>query len=135
MQSIAEKHPNKVAGSGAACRDFARPQAHVHDDVQVVAHDRPHVHAAGKNVAQRQNTRLNPRFTVLETFADVFIQAAQPRSMHAAVDAMKRSGLSGINKLAAGLGQRRSLGVRTLRENQIERNLGWDLSEGWVSAL
>ena len=79
--------------------------------------------------------RFDPRFSVLETFAEIFIQTAQPRSTHAAVDAMKRSGLSGINKLAAGLGHRRSLGVRALLENQIRRNLGSDLSEGWVSAL
>ena len=55
--------------------------------------------------------------------------------MHAAVDAVKRSGLSWINKLAAGLGHRRSLGVRALLENQIGRSFGSDLSEGWVSAL
>ena len=54
--------------------------------------------------------------------------------MHAAVDAVKRSGLSWINKLAAGLGHRRSLGVRALLENQIGRSFGSDLSEGWVSA-
>ena len=67
---------------------------------------------------------------MLETFAEVFIQAAQPRSAHAAVDAVKRSGLGWVNKLAAGLGHGRSLGVRALLENQIGRNLGSDLSEG-----
>ena len=72
---------------------------------------------------------------MLETFAEVFIQAAQPRSAHAAVDAVKRSGLGWVNKLAAGLGHGRSLGVRALLENQIGRNLGSDLSEWWVSGL
>ena len=106
----------------------------MHDDVQVVAHDRPRVHAAGKNLAQLQNACLDPRLSMLETFAEVFVQATQPRSAHAAVDAMKRSGLGWVNKLAAGLGHGRSLGVRALLENQIGRNLGSDLSEGWVSA-
>ena len=46
---------------------------------------------------------------------------------------MKRSGLSGIDELAAGLGHGRSLGAQALRENRIGRNLGSDLSEGWVS--
>ena len=46
-----------------------------------------------------------------------------------------RSGLRGVNKLAAGLGHGRSLGVRALLENQIGRNLGSDLSKGWVSVL
>ena len=107
----------------------------MHDDVQVVAHDRPGVNTAGENLAQLQNACLDPRFSVLETFAEVFVQATQPRSTYAAVDAMKRSGLRGVNKLAAGLGHGRSLGVRALLENQIGRNVGSDLSEGWVSAL
>ena len=102
----------------------------MHDDVQVVAHNRPGVNTAGENLAQLQNACLDPRFSVLETFAEVFIQAAQPRSAHAAVDAVKRSGLGWVNKLAAGLGHGRSLGVRALLENQIGRNLGSDLSEG-----
>ena len=133
--SIAEKHPNKVAGSGAACRDFARPQAHVHDDMQVVAHNRPGVNTTGENLAQLQNACLDPGLSMLETFAEIFVQATQPRSAHAAIDAVKRSGLGGVNKLAAGLGHGRTLGVRTLRENQIGRNFGSDSSEGWVSAL
>ena len=83
---------------------------------KVVAYDCPRVHTAGENISLLLNTRFDPRFTVLEAFAEVFIQAAQPRSMHAAVDAVKRSGLSWINKLAAGLGHGRSLGVRALRE-------------------
>ena len=107
----------------------------MHDDMQVVAHNRTGVNTAGENLAQLQNACLDPRLSMLETFAEVFIQATQPRSTYAAVDAMKRSGLRGVNKLAAGLGHRRSLGVRALLENQIGRNLGSDLSEGWVSAL
>ena len=63
------------------------------------------------------------------------MQATQPRSTHAAVDAMKRSGLSWVNKLAARLGHGRSLDVRALRENQIGSNVGPDLSEGWVYTL
>ena len=93
------------------------------------------LHTAGENVSQLQNAGFNPRFPLLEAFAEVFIQAAQPRSPHAAVDAMKRSGLVWVNELAAGLGHGRSLGVRALLENQFGRNLGSDLPEGWVSAL
>ena len=37
------KAPEQSSWLGAACRDFARPQAHVLDDVQVVAYDRPRV--------------------------------------------------------------------------------------------
>ena len=129
----------RIKLSPACGNFFRRPRirsrwAHVDDDMQVVAHDRPRVHAAGKNVSQLQNTGFNPHLSVLEAFAEIFIQAAQPRSAHAAVDAMKHSGLSGINKLAAGLGHRRSLDVRTLLENQIGCNLGSGLSDAWVSA-
>ena len=72
---------------------------------------------------------------MLETFAEVFVPAAQPRSAHAAVDAVKGARLGWVNKLAAGLGHGPSLGARKLRENRIERNLGSDLSEWWVSGL
>ena len=48
---------------------------------------------------------------------------------NAAVDAMKGARLTWVNKLAAGLGHGRSLGVRASRENQIGRNLKSDLSE------
>ena len=106
----------------------------MNDDVQVVAHDRPGVNTAGKNISQLQNARLDPGFPMLEVLAEVFVRATKPRSTHAAIDAVKRSGLGGVNKLAAGLGLGRSLGVRALRENQIGRSLGSDLSEGWVSA-
>ena len=72
---------------------------------------------------------------MLEALAEVFVQAAEPRSAHAPVHAVKSARLSWVNKLAAGLGHGRSLGLRALRENQIGRNLGSDLSEGWVSRL
>ena len=101
--------------------------------MQVVAHNRPGVNTAGENLAQLQNACIEPKLSVLEAFVEIFIQATQSRSAHAAVDAMKRSGLSWVNKLAAGLGHGRSLGVRALLENQIGRSLGSDLSEGWVS--
>ena len=71
---------------------------------------------------------------MLEAFAQVFVQAAQPRPAHTAVDAVKGSGLGWVDELAARLGHGRSLGLRVLREHRIGRNLGSDLSEGWVSA-
>ena len=72
---------------------------------------------------------------MLEALAEVFVQAAEPRSAHAPVHAVKSARLSWVNKLAAGLGHGRSLGLRALCENQIGRNLGSDLSDGWVSRL
>ena len=69
---------------------------------------------------------------MLEAFAEVFVQATQPRSAHAAVYAVKSAGLGGIDELAARLGHGRSVGARALRENQIGRNFGSDLSEGCV---
>ena len=72
---------------------------------------------------------------MLETLAQVFVEAAQPRSAHAAVDAVKGARLGWIDKLAAGLGHGRSLGALELREHRIGRNVGSDLSERWVSAL
>ena len=86
-------------------------------------------------MSEFQNTGFNPRLSVLETFAEVFVQAAQPRSAHAAVDAVKGARLGWVNKLAAGLSHGPRLGARKLRENRIERNLGSDLSEWWVSGL
>ena len=67
-------------------------------------------------------------------YVDLNPVRAQSRSTYAAVDAMKRSGLGWINKLAAGLDHGRSLGARAFRENRIGRNLGSGLSEG-VSAF
>ncbi len=102
----------------------------MHDNVQMVAHNRPSVNSTCKNVAERQNARFDPKFSVLEAFAEVFIEAAQPRSAHTAVDAVKSARLGWVNKLAAGRGHGRSLGARALRENRIGRSLGSDLSEG-----
>ena len=79
----------------------------------MVTHDGPGVNAAGENSAKLQNTRFNPGFSVLEAFAEVLIEAAQPRPAHAAVHAMKRAGLIWVDELAAGLGHKRSLGLRT----------------------
>ena len=73
-------------------------------DEKVVAHNRPGVNTAGENLAQLQNACLDPRLSMLETFAEVFIQATQPRSTYAAVDAMKRSGLGWVNKFGCGAG-------------------------------
>ena len=72
-----------------------------------------------------QHSKLLPRY----------LSKPHSQPAHAAVDAVKRSGLGWIDELAAGLGHGRSLGVRALLENQIGRNLGWDLYEGWVSVL
>ena len=100
------------------------------DFSQMIAHHSPSVNSEGKNVVQRQNMRFDPRFSVLEAFAEVFVEAAQSRPAHAAVDAVERSGLSGIDELAAGLSHGRSLGAQALRENRVGCNLGSDLSEG-----
>ena len=60
---------------------------------------------------------------MLKTFAEVFVEAAQPRPAHTAVDAVKGSGLGGIDKLAARLGHGRRLDASALRRNRIGRNL------------
>jgi len=103
-RSIAKKHSNKVTGSGVASRYFARPQAHVDDDVQVIAHDRPRMNATGENIAKLQNARFHPGSSVLKTFTCVIVQAAKPRSAHAAIDAVIGAGLGRVNELAARLG-------------------------------
>jgi len=112
-RSIAKKHSNKVTGSGVAFRYFARPQAHVDDGVQVIAHHRPCMNATGENFAKFQNACLHqdrhPGSSVLEAFASVIVQAAKPRSAHAAIDAVKGAGLGRVNELAARLGHGRSL--------------------------
>ena len=71
---------------------------------------------------------------MFEAFVQIIIEATQPRPAHTAVDAVKRSGLSGVNELAAGLSHGRSVSLLALREHRIGRNLGSDLSEGWVCA-
>ncbi len=101
----------------------------MYHNMEMVTHDGPGVNAAGENAAQLQNTRFNPGFSVLEAFAEILIEATQPRSAHAAVDAVKCARLGSVDKLAAGLGHKRSLGLRTLRANQVRRNLYSDLSE------
>ena len=49
------------------------------------------------------------------------------------MDALKRSGVGGVDELAARLGHGRTLDVRAFRENRIGRSLEWDLSERCVS--
>ena len=73
-------------------------------DVQVIAHDGPRVESAGKDVAQFQDAFFDPRLAVLERLLGVFVFATQPRATHAAIDAVECACLSGIYKLAAGLG-------------------------------
>ncbi len=98
------------------CGDFFRRPSvcshwtHVHDNVQVVAHNRSGVHPTGENVAKLQNAGFNPRLSMLETFAEVFVQAAQPRPANTAIYAVKSPRLSWIYKLAAGLSHGCSLG-------------------------
>ena len=76
----------------------------VSGDFRVIAHDGPRVDSAGKDVAQFQDAFFDPRLAVLERLLGVFVFAAQPGSANAAVDAVKSACLSGIYKLAAGLG-------------------------------
>ena len=71
---------------------------------------------------------------MFEAFVQIIIEATQPRPADTAVDTVKRSRLGWVNELSAGLGHGRSVGLQTLREHRIGRNLGSDLSEGWVSA-
>ncbi len=59
------------------------------------------VNTAGENIAEFQNAGFNPRLSVFKAFPKVFVQAAQPRSTHTAVDAVKCSGLCWIDELAA----------------------------------
>ena len=107
----------------------------MYDNVQMIAHHSPSVNAAGKNVTERQNAGFDPGSSVLEAFAEVFVQAAQPGPAHAAVDAVKHSGLGWIDELAAGLGHRRSVGAGALIRNQIARSFRSDLSEGCPNVL
>ena len=75
----------------------------------MIAHDRPGVNTTGENVVQLQNACLDPRLSMLEAFAEVFIQAAQPRTAHAAAHALKCARLGWIDKLTARLGHGRSV--------------------------
>lgn len=71
------------------CRSIGGIRVHVNQEVQVIAHDRPGIDSAGKNVAELQDSFFNPRLSVLEAFVRVFVLAARPGSAHAAVDAVK----------------------------------------------
>lgn len=77
----------------------------MHNNVQVIAHNRPGMNAASENFAQLQNSGFNPEFTLLEAYVEVFVQAKKPRSGHAAVDAVKGPRLCWVDELAARLGQ------------------------------
>ena len=72
-----------------------------------------------------QHSKLLPRY----------LSKPHSQPAHAAVDAVKRSGLGWIDELAARLGHGRSVSAQALRKNRIGRNLGSDLSEGRVSVL
>ena len=100
----------------------------MHYDVEMVAHDGPSVNAAGKNLAEFQNAVFNPRSSMFEAFAEVFVQAAQPRSAHAAVHTVKGARLSWIDKLAARLGHGRSLDLPALRQYPAKLRVAPDLS-------
>ena len=106
----------------------------MHYDVEMIAHDGPGVHAAGKNLAEFQNAGFNPGSSVFEAFAQVFVQAAQPRSAHAAVHTVKGARLCWIDELAAGLGHELSLPMLGLRGDRAGPRVESDFSEGWVSA-
>ena len=94
----------------------------------MIAHDCPSVNTTGENLAEFQNAGFNTRLSVLKAFAEVFVQAAQPRSAHAAVDAVKCSGLCWIDELAARLGHERSLDLPALRQYPAELRVDSDLS-------
>lgn len=66
---------------------------------------------------------------MLEALAEVFIQAAQPKSAYAAVDAVEGARLYWIDELAARLEHRRRLNAVASRADQTGRNRGSDLSE------
>ena len=102
----------------------------MHHDVEMIAHHCPGVNAAGKNLAEFQNAGFNPRLSVFKAFAEVFVQAAQPRSTHTAVDAVKCSGLCWIDELAARLCHARSLDLPALRQYPTELRVASDLSLG-----
>ena len=58
----------------------------------------------GKNIAEFQNAGFDPRGSMLEPFTEIFIEAAQPRTAHASVHAVKGARSGWIDKLSAGLG-------------------------------
>ena len=101
----------------------------MHDKVIVIAHHGVGVNAVGKDATQFKKSAFNTGPAVLKTSSRIGVEATQPRSAHTAVDTMESSGLGWIDELAAGLGHRRSLCQRALRENQIGRSFGSDLSD------
>ena len=70
----------------------------------MLGYHRPRMNTTGENIAKFQNARFYPGSSVLEAFASVIVQAAKPRSAHAAIDAVKGAGLGRVNELAARLG-------------------------------
>ena len=86
------------------------------------------MNTAGENVSQFKNAGFNPGFSVLKAFAEVFVQAAQPRSAHTAIHAVKGARLSWIDELAARLGHGRSLASPALRQYAAELRVASDLS-------
>ncbi len=69
---------------------------------------------------------------MFEGFAVVFVQAAQPRSAHAAVDAVNTARLCGVDELVAQLGHALSLPMPGSRGDRAGPRFGSDLSEGWL---
>ena len=65
---------------------------------------------------------------MFEAFAEIFVQAAQPRSAHTAVHTVKGARLGRIDELAARLGHGRSLDLPGLREYPAELRVASDLS-------
>ena len=103
---------------------------HVQNHMHMAAHNRKCVNTGRKNVAQFQNARFQPHFTVFKLFFAVGIKSTQPRAAHAAVNQVKKLCLSGVDKLAAWLGHRRGVDWRAFCQHRIRRNFGSDLSEG-----
>jgi len=60
----------------------------VYDQMIVIAHDGVSVNATRKNLAQLQNALLNPEFSVLKGFFQIFIKPAELRTPHAAGNAL-----------------------------------------------
>ena len=63
----------------------------------MIAHDGVRVNATGKNPAQFQNPLLNPRFSVLEAFFQIFIKPAKPRAPHTAGNAVIAGSVRGFD--------------------------------------
>jgi len=59
------------------------------------------MNTTGENIAKFQNARFYPGSSVLEAFASVIVQAAEPVSAYAAIDAVIGASLGWVNELAA----------------------------------